>query len=107
MDIINYFAERQYVKKLLNDSEMDIKKVFWYCKNCKKCERFFSIKSELKKKLFRHIANILDIGILEIQNLMKEIEILKLDLLWTQNLECKIINSFIMRSKKALELFLH
>ena len=53
MDIINYFAERQYVKKLLNDSEMDIKKVFWYCKNCKKCERFFSIKSELKKKAFQ------------------------------------------------------
>ena len=55
MDIINYFAERQYVKKLLNDSEMDIKKVCWYCKNCKKCERFYSIKSELKKKRFSDI----------------------------------------------------
>ena len=26
MDIINYFAGRQYVKKILSDSEMDIKK---------------------------------------------------------------------------------
>ena len=108
MDIINYFAERQYVKKLLNDSEMDIKKVCWYCKNCKKCERFYSIKSEFKKKkFFRHITNILNIGILEIQNLMKEIEILKLDLLGIQNLECKIISSLIMISRRALELFLH
>ena len=107
MDIINYFAERQYVKKLLNDFEMDIKKVCWYCKNCKKCEQFYSIKSEFKKKVFRHIINILDIGILEIQNFMKEIEILKLDLLGIQNLECKIINSLIMISRRALELFLH
>ena len=109
MDIINYFAERQYVKKLLNDSEMDIKKVCWYCKNCKKCERFYSIKSELKKKkmVFRHITNILNIGISEIQNLMKEIEILKLDLLGIQNLECKIISSLIMISRRALEFFLH
>ena len=87
---------------------MDIKKVCWYCKNCKKCERFYSIKSEFKKRVFRHITNILNIGILEIQNLMKEIEILKLDLLGIQNLECKIIiNSLIMISRKALELFLH
>ena len=65
---------------------MDIKKVCWYCKNCKKCEGFYSIKSEFKKKkkFFRHITNILNIGILEIQNLMKEIEILKLDLLGIQ-----------------------
>ena len=86
---------------------MDIKKVCWYCKNCKKCEQFYSIKSEFKNKVFRHITNILNIGILEIQNLMKEIEILKLDLLGIQNLECKIINSFIMISRRALELFLH
>ena len=86
---------------------MDIKKVCWYCKNCKKCEQFYSIKSEFKNKVFRHITNILNIGILEIQNLMKEIEILKLDLLGIQNLECKIINSLIMISRKALELFLH
>ena len=60
-----------------------------------------------KKKFFRHITNILNIGILEIQNLMKEIEILKLDLLGIQNLECKIISSLIMISRRALEFFLH
>ena len=38
---------------------------------------------------------------------MNEIEILKLDLLEIQNLECKTINSLIMISRKALELFLH
>ena len=86
---------------------MDIKKVCWYCKNCKKCEQFYSIKSEFKNKVFRHITNILNIGILEIQNLMKEIEILKLDLLGIQNLECKIISSLIMISRRALEFFLH
>ena len=86
---------------------MDIKKVCWYCKNCKKCEQFYSIKSEFKNKVFRHITNILNIGILEIQNLMKEAEILKLDLLGIQNLERKITNSLIMISSRALELFLH
>ena len=86
---------------------MDIKKVCWYCKNCKKCEQFYSIKSEFKNKVFRHMTNILNIGILEIQNLMKEIEILKLDLLGIQNLECKIISSLIMISRRALEFFLH
>ena len=38
---------------------------------------------------------------------MKEAEILKLDLLGIQNLERKIINSLIMISSRALELFLH
>ena len=57
--------------------------------------------------VFRHITNILNIGISEIQNLMKEIEILKLDLLGIQNLECKIISSLIMISRRALEFFLH
>ena len=86
---------------------MDIKKVCWYCINCKKCEWFYSIKSELKKKVFRHITNILNIGILGIQNFIKEIEILKLDLLGIQNLECEIINSLIMISRRTLELFLN
>ena len=52
MDIINYSAERQYVNKLLNDSEINIKKVCWYCKNCKICEQFYSIKSDFLKKGF-------------------------------------------------------
>ena len=50
MDIINYFAERQYVKKLLNDFEMDIKKVCWYCKNCKNVSDFTLSNLNSKKR---------------------------------------------------------
>ena len=38
MNIFNYFAERQSVKKVLYNAEINIMKVFRYCKNCKKCE---------------------------------------------------------------------
>ena len=52
MNIVNYFAERQSVKKALNDAEIALMKVCYYCKNCKKCKRFYSIKTELEKKGF-------------------------------------------------------
>ena len=53
------------MKKLLIDSEIDNNKVCWYCNNCKKYERFYSIKSELKKKVFGHLTKISSIGMLE------------------------------------------
>ena len=52
MNIINYFAERQSVKKVLRDAEIDVIKKCYYCKSCKKCDKFYSIKSELEKKDF-------------------------------------------------------
>ena len=91
MSVINYLAERQSVKKVLNDAETALMKVCDYCKNSKKCKRFYSIKTEIEKKtVFWHLTNMLNIGILEIQNLMKPIENLKLDLLEIQHLECKM-----------------
>ena len=52
MNIINYFAERQSVKNALNDAEIALMKVCYYCKNCKKCKRFCSIKTELEENCF-------------------------------------------------------
>ena len=52
MFFVNYFVRREPLKKLLTDAEIDFKKVCWYCKDCKKCERFNSIRSEFKKKGF-------------------------------------------------------
>ena len=44
MNIINYFSERQSVKKVLRDAEIDV------IKAAKKSGKFYSIKSELEKK---------------------------------------------------------
>ena len=52
MFFINYFAMQELVNRLLTDAEIDVKKVCWYCKDCKKCKRFYSIRSELKKMGF-------------------------------------------------------
>ena len=52
MNIIDYFAERQSVKKVLIDPEIDVIKKCYYCKSCKKYNKFYSIKSELGKKGF-------------------------------------------------------
>ena len=52
MFFVNYFARREFVIKLLTDAEINVKKVCWYWKDCKKCERLYSIWSEFKKKGF-------------------------------------------------------
>ena len=52
MNIVNYFAQRQYVKKLLNDEENVVIKKCHYCNNCKQCEKFYSLRSEFKQKGF-------------------------------------------------------
>ena len=52
MNIVNYFAQRQYVKKLLNDEENVVIKKFYFCNNCKQCEKFYPIRSESKRKDF-------------------------------------------------------
>ena len=52
MFFVNYFTRWEFVKKLLTDAEIDVKKVCWYRKDYKKCERFYSIRSEFKKKGF-------------------------------------------------------
>ena len=52
MNIINYFEERLSVKKVLKDAEIDVIKKYYYCKSCKKCDKFYSVKSELEKMGF-------------------------------------------------------
>ena len=52
MFFVNYFARQKLVIKLLKDAEIHVKKVCWYCKDGKKCERFYSIRSEFKKRGF-------------------------------------------------------
>ena len=49
---INYFAERQSVKKVLNAAEIARMKVCYCYKNWKKYKRFYSFKTELVKKGF-------------------------------------------------------
>ena len=49
MFFVNYFTRQGFVKKLLADAEIDVKKVFWYPKDC---NRFYLIRSEFKKKGF-------------------------------------------------------
>ena len=52
MFFVNCFVRQELVNKFLTDAEVDVKKVCWYCKDCKKCERFYSIRSEFKKEGF-------------------------------------------------------
>ena len=64
------------MNKLLTDAEVDVKKVYWYCKDCQKCEKFCSIGSEFKKKkkkkkVFPRLTKILNIGMPEIMNNLK------------------------------------
>ena len=89
MNIINYFAERQSVKKVLKGAEIDVIKKCYYCTSCKKCDKFYSIKSELEKRTFLHLTNKLNTGVLEILNLTNPIESLKLGLSEILDLGCK------------------
>ena len=57
MFFVNYFARQKLVKKLLTDAEIDVQKICWYCKDCKKCDRFYSIMFEFKKKAFSTFNN--------------------------------------------------
>ena len=43
--------QKDSLKKVL-DAEIDVIKKCCYCKSCKKCDKFYSIKSELEKKGF-------------------------------------------------------
>ena len=81
MFFVNYFVRRELAKKLLTDAEIDVRKVCWYCKDFKNCGRFYSIRSEFKKKGQR-LTKVLNIGMLEITNN------LKLDLLEITDFEC-------------------
>ena len=50
--IINYFADRQHTEKILKDQEYFIARSCKYCKICLKCQKFYSYRSEFKKKGF-------------------------------------------------------
>ena len=82
------------MNKLLIDAEIDVKKVCWYCKDCKSCERFYSIRSEFLKNVFHRLTKILNIGMLEIMNNLKS------DLLEILNSEC---NFFVGNPSGLLE----
>ena len=56
MDVISYFDLRQSVRNLLSYEEIGFIKLCRYCKNCEKCERFYSIKSEFRKKVFGRLT---------------------------------------------------
>ena len=89
MNIINYFAERQSVRKVLRDAEIEVIKKCCYCKSFKICHKFYSIKSELEKKGFLHLTNKLNTGMLKILILTCPIEILKLSVSDILDLGCK------------------
>ena len=57
MFLVNYFARRETVTNVLTDAEIDVKKVCWYCRDCKNRERFYSIRSEFKNKGFSTCNN--------------------------------------------------
>ena len=82
------------MNKLLIDAENDVNKVCWYCKDCKSCERFYSIRSEFKKKVFQCLTKILNIGMLEIMNNLKS------ELLEILNSKC---NFFVCKPSGPLE----
>ena len=85
MFIVNYFARRDLVNKLLIDTEIYVNKVCWYIKDCKSCERYYSIRSEFKKNVFQCLTKILNIGMLEI------VINLKSELLQILNPECNFL----------------
>ena len=62
MDVISYFDFRQSVRNLLSYEEIGFIKLCRYCKNCEKCERFYSIKSEFRKKVFGRLTKTSNIG---------------------------------------------
>ena len=66
MNINNYFAERQSVKKVLRDAENDVIRKCYYCKSCKNCDKFYSISSELEKRAFLQLTNKSNTGVLKI-----------------------------------------
>ena len=89
MDVINYFDSQHSVRNLLSYEEIDVIKLCRYCKNCEKCERFYSIKSEFRKKVFGRLTKTSNIGMQETQSLTKGTKNLKLYQLEIQHLECK------------------
>ena len=46
------FCRKPVCEKVLIDPEIDVIKKCYYCKSCKKYDKFYSIKSELGKKGF-------------------------------------------------------
>ena len=87
MFFVNYFVRQELLKKPLTDAEIDVKKVCWYYKDCKKCERFCSISSKFKRRVFQHLTKVLNIGMLQITNN------LKLDLLENLDFGCNFYRS--------------
>ena len=62
MDVINYFNCRQSVENLLDYEERHIIKRCYYSKKCKKCARFYAIKTEFEKKVFGRLTKTSGIG---------------------------------------------
>ena len=46
------FVQRDYLKNKVLKVENDVMNVCYYCNSCKRCEKFQSLRNELKKKGF-------------------------------------------------------
>ena len=89
MNINNYFAERKSVKKVLRDAENDVIRKCYYCKSCKNCDKFYSIKSELEKKGFFTFNKQIKYWGVKDPEITNAIESLKLGLSEVLDLGCK------------------
>ena len=72
--IINYFADRKNTEITLRKQENLISETCCYCKKCKNCTKLKAYKDELKKRVFGHSTNMLNIGTFLIQIGRLEIE---------------------------------
>ena len=73
----------------MNDEENVVIKKCHYCNNCKQCKNSILSDPSSNRKVFGHLINISNIGLLEILRLMNLTENLRLDQVEIQNLECR------------------
>ena len=60
--INDYFADRFHTEKIVKDKEYFIAKSCQYCKTCLKWHKLQTYRREFKKKGFRHLTKMLNIG---------------------------------------------
>ena len=52
MELINTFVRRDFLKAIVLKIENDVMNVCYYCNSCQRCEKFHSLRNELKRKGF-------------------------------------------------------
>ena len=81
--------QKDSLKKVLGDAEIDVIKKCCYCKSYKKCDKFYSIKSELEKKGFFTFNKQIKYWGVKDPEITNAIESLKLGLSEVLDLGCK------------------